>query len=124
MATLGFTEIRENAKDLISLSADDMNDLETVTEVLRPLKTITAIMCDEKNPTVSLIMVFKMKIIAAKEVTDHYSELVKTVKTAIHTNILERYNSPEIEEFLFLAMALDPRFKVIGVQWIYISAAM
>ena len=46
LATLGSTEIRKNAKDLISLSADDMNDLET--EVLRPLKTITAIMCDEK----------------------------------------------------------------------------
>jgi len=52
-------------------------------------------MCDERNPTVSLLMVFKMKIIAAIEVTDHDSDLVKTVKTAIHTNILKRYNSPE-----------------------------
>jgi len=49
LATLGFTEIRENAKDLISLSADDMNDLQTVTEVLRPLKTITVIMCDKNK---------------------------------------------------------------------------
>ena len=52
-----------------------------------------------------------MKIIAAMKVTDHDSDLVNTVKTAIHTNILERYNSPEIENVLFLAMALDPRFK-------------
>jgi len=28
------------------------------------------------------------------EVTDQDSDLVKTVKTAIYTNILKRYNSP------------------------------
>ena len=31
--------------------------------------------------------------------------------THIHTKILKQYNSLEIEEFLFFAMALNPRFK-------------
>ncbi|WAR07746.1 ZBED1-like protein [Mya arenaria] len=110
---LSSSDFRKNVKGIVPLSPDDVSDLELVIKVLALLKQITTIMCDTKIPTIPLILVFKMRIINALRAEDNDSELVCSVKNAIRVNMEKRYTNLETEEFLYIATALDPRFKCL-----------
>ncbi|KAL3871015.1 hypothetical protein ACJMK2_039185 [Sinanodonta woodiana] len=53
VATLLSKEIRQT--DLNTLSEDDVSNAEDILKVLKPMKTITTILCDEAAPTISMI---------------------------------------------------------------------
>ncbi|WAR07417.1 ZBED1-like protein [Mya arenaria] len=110
---LSSSDFRNNVKGIIPLSPDDVSDLELVIKVLAPLKQITTIMFDTKVPTIPLILVFKMRIINALRAEDNDSEVVCSVKNAIWVNMEKRYTNLETQEFLYVATALDPRFKCL-----------
>ena len=57
-------DVKKNAKDVITLSDEDVSDIESVIRVLVPLKTVTTITCDEKQPTVSMIHPLKEQLLA------------------------------------------------------------
>ena len=82
-----------------------------ITRLVYGMKVATAIMCDEHHPTVSLIYPLKTQILQSMTVKDGDSTLVKEVKNAITEDLVKRYTSPDIEDFLLLTSALDPRFR-------------
>ncbi|XP_046542888.1 E3 SUMO-protein ligase ZBED1-like [Haliotis rubra] len=110
-ATLTVKDIRKNADTLVTLSEEDVRAVEDAVNVLRPLKTITTILCSEKVPTVSMILPLKELILKYMAVTESDSGLVKSVKSAIVKDLKTRYTEPDINKFLQEATALDPRFR-------------
>ncbi len=55
-ASLSTAGVRKNAKDLVKLSDTDVRDAEEVVKILKPLKTLTTLLCSEQSPTTSLIL--------------------------------------------------------------------
>uniref|UniRef100_A0A3B1JJI0 Zinc finger BED domain-containing protein 1-like n=1 Tax=Astyanax mexicanus TaxID=7994 RepID=A0A3B1JJI0_ASTMX len=104
-------DVKKNAKDLITLSDQDVTVLEDVVEVLKPMKTITTLLSSEQQPTVSMILPLKHSILTAMKHSGTDSQIVKDVKSAIATNIEGRYSNPSLQQFLNESTALDPRFK-------------
>ena len=111
LCALTSNEVKRNAKDIVTLSDGDINESQNAVELLKPMKVATAIMCDEHHPTVSLIYPLKTQILQSMTVKDGDSMLVKEVKNAITEDLVKRYTSPDIENFLLLTSALDPRFR-------------
>lgn len=58
-ATLLTESVRKNAGDLDTLSTSDIRDAYDIVKLLKPLKTATTVICDEKSPAVSLIETLK-----------------------------------------------------------------
>ena len=110
MATLMTKEVRKDIKDVYTLSEEDVNNLEKAIETLQPLKTITTVLCDATNPTVSLILPLKNTILKATSPDPDDCVLIQDVKKAIHSDLLPRYEDPELRIFLLMATAIDPRF--------------
>ena len=110
MATLMTKEVRKDIKDVYTLSEEDVNNLEKAIETLQPLKTITTVLCDATNPTVSLILPLKNTILKATSPDPDNCVLIQDVKKAIHSDLLPRYEDPELRIFLLMATAIDPRF--------------
>jgi len=62
-AVLLTKDIRKNARDINTLTEDDITAAESVLKVIEPMKTVTTIMCSEKIPTVSMIHPLKEMIL-------------------------------------------------------------
>jgi hypothetical protein len=63
-------DVKKNLKDVVTISEEEMRILEDIVTVLKPLKTVTTLMCDTKHPTISLIHPLKemlIKQLAVKE---------------------------------------------------------
>ena len=111
MATLVSADVRKTDKELVTFSDDDIANAEQAVALLKPLKTITVILCDEKDPTVSMIVPLLTTISNAMVVSQEDSELISKMKTAISNDIGKRYEDPQIKDFLLICSLLDPRFK-------------
>jgi hypothetical protein len=48
--------LKNKEKDLPDLSDDDITNASLLLNILKPMKTITTLLCDEKSPTVSMIL--------------------------------------------------------------------
>ena len=70
---------------------------------------LVAILCDARQPTISMVIPMKNKIIASMKVIQGDSELVRNVKSAISQDVEKRYE--DIQDFLLESTALDPRFR-------------
>ncbi|XP_046361033.1 uncharacterized protein LOC124138441 [Haliotis rufescens] len=112
-------DIRRNVKDIVTLSDDDIHNIEDIIKVLKPLKTATTLMCSQKHPTVSLIHPLKEMLLKQLEVCPNDSGLVSDVKQAISNDLKPRYSKDDTLSFLLNSSALDPRFKALS----YIDAA-
>uniref|UniRef100_UPI00358E30FE E3 SUMO-protein ligase ZBED1-like n=1 Tax=Myxine glutinosa TaxID=7769 RepID=UPI00358E30FE len=116
-ATLMSLEIRQKEKNLINISEDNISDAKEIMKVLKPMKTITTILCDEISPPIiSLILPMKWHIMSAMEVHHGDTALVRAVKEAIAGDIDKQYCDKETLQFLLLTCALDPRFKSLPHQ--------
>jgi hypothetical protein len=90
-ATLMVKDLKKNFKDIYSLSEDDVSAAQKVLEVLRPIKTITTILCQESAPTVSLIHPLKEMLLGQlRRASDDDDLLVTAVKAAICGNLEPR----------------------------------
>ena len=101
--------MRQREKDVSTLNEADITNAEDVVKVLAPIKTITTILCSSHQPTVSMIIPMREKIITSMKSVEDDSELVKSVKAAITEDISKRYESNR--DFLLQSTALDPRFR-------------
>ncbi|XP_033753063.1 zinc finger BED domain-containing protein 1-like [Pecten maximus] len=110
-ATLMSGDVRKNIKDLDTLREEDITNLEDAVSILKDMKDITTVLCDEKQPTVSLIYPMKYKILKSMELVGTESSLIRQLKVAIKQDMMSRYKDPEIEQFLVISSAVDPRFK-------------
>ncbi|KAL7829121.1 hypothetical protein SRHO_G00327550 [Serrasalmus rhombeus] len=73
-------------------------------------RTATTVLCEEKSPTVSLIVPLKSMIEQSMTPNDGDSTTVANTKTAILTNIANRY-SGDAFNYLVECTVLDPRFR-------------
>lgn len=110
-ATLASKEIKKNAKDIVTLTDLDIEQIERLVEVLEPLKTMTTLMCEEKSPTVSMIHPLREKLLTHLQGQDTDTVMISQVKTAIREDVLSRYSDEGTKSFLEIASVLDPRFK-------------
>ena len=78
----------------------------TVSQVLKPLKTVTTLLSSEQQPTVSMV-------VPLQHHPDIYETQWKDVKSAIEANFEERYSDPRLQQFLNESTAFDPRFKTL-----------
>lgn len=97
-----------------ALDSSDTREAEDLVRLLMPLKTVTTVLCEEKNPSVSLIVPLKSMI--EQSMTPHHddSTTVADTKRAILTNISDTY-SGALNNFLLECTALDPRFRTLSL---------
>lgn len=86
-AALLAPEVRRNEKDLCTLKEEDITDAEDVVRALKPMKTATQAMSEEKTPTLSVIA--PLHALLLKEMTSlpEDSRLVKEMKDKIKENL-------------------------------------
>ncbi|XP_065103982.2 E3 SUMO-protein ligase ZBED1-like [Paramisgurnus dabryanus] len=111
-AALTGPEVRQHARNIDTLDTCDIVNAEDLVKLLNPLKTATTVLCEEKTPTVSLIVPLKNMIEQSMAPNDSDSPTVTDVKRAILTNISGRY-SGDVYNYLLESTALDPRFQTL-----------
>ncbi|MBN3306654.1 ZBED4 protein, partial [Amia calva] len=112
-AALTSPEIRQNARN--TLDSCDIIDAEDLVKLLNPLKTATTVLCDEKSPTLSLIVPLKSMIEQSMTPNDGDSTTVADTKRATLSNISGRYNG-DAYNYLLESTALDPRFRTLPLD--------
>lgn len=93
------------------MSEDDVRLAEDLITVLKPLKTVTTLMCTGSTPSASMVLPMKMKILKTMVPSDDDSPAVRDVKTAVRNDLEQRYTDPALRDYLHTSTALDPRFK-------------
>ena len=111
-ATLHDVKLRKGS--MKNVSEDDLNELEILCTVLKPLKNVTTMMREEKSPTVSLIMPMISKLTRDTQSIVVENETVKRCQKAVQTDLTKRYSNDKTREFLHCATFLDPRFKSLS----------
>lgn len=64
MATLLDKKVRKGSCDVHTLSESDLLAAEQMVSLLAPLKAATTLMCEEKQPTVSIVAPLRIKLLA------------------------------------------------------------
>lgn len=91
-ATLLSPEVRKGEKDLCTLSETDVTNAEDAVRALKPMKDVTTLMSEERNPTVSLIAPLNAQLLQNLSDTIGDSHMIHEIKNAIRTDLLKRYN--------------------------------
>ncbi|XP_056120602.1 E3 SUMO-protein ligase ZBED1-like [Rhinichthys klamathensis goyatoka] len=112
-AALSCPGIRRNAREIDTLDNTDISDVEDIVKLLKPLKTATTVVCDEKEPTVSLIMPLKFMIEQSMSPEENDTQTIANMKSAILLDISDRY-SGDCNDMLQECTALDPRFRSLS----------
>ena len=105
-ATFAESDIRRDRSVL--LTTDEQPSAEELLIVLKELKTATTIVCDQKTPSISMILPVLMKLKKSLSVSDSDSNLVKAVKTAALGNLNTRYIDENLNLHLIVCTLLDP----------------
>ena len=112
MAVLVSQEVRKDP-DLDTLSPGDITSAEQLVLIMEPLKTITTILCEEHQPTISMVMPLLNNLMSSLSPSDGDPKTIKSVKQALLNDLKKRYQEPEIRDILLQATVLDPRFKTL-----------
>ncbi|KAL2102146.1 hypothetical protein ACEWY4_001314 [Coilia grayii] len=110
-AALMSPEVRRNETDLCSLKEGDITDAEDVVRALKPMKTATQVMSEEKTPTLSVIAPLHSLLLKEMTSLPDDSKVVKDLKDEIKKNLSMRYVNQK--DMLHVASAIDPRFKAL-----------
>ncbi|KAM8733234.1 E3 SUMO-protein ligase ZBED1-like [Acanthopagrus schlegelii] len=110
-AALHSPEVRRNEADLCSLKEGDITDAEDVVRALKPMKTATQVMSEEKSPTLSVIAPLHSLLVKEMTSLPDDSSVAKDIKDAIKKNLSLRYVNQT--DLLHVASAIDPRFKAL-----------
>ena len=109
-ATLSSREIRKGEnKD--ALTREELADAEDIVKVMANVKMMTTAMCEDDQPTISMIAPMQAKLAVDFESCDDDSSLIADMKEAFRDNFQTRYT--DLHDVLCTAAALDPRFKML-----------
>lgn len=111
-AALLSDELRQKSRDIDTLDTSDIATAEDLVKLLSPIKKATTVLCDELQPTISLISPLKQMIQDSMTADDHDSNAIAQMKAAILKDLSDRYQG-EDEKFLQESSALDPRFRTL-----------
>ena len=110
-ASLLDRKLRKGANDIHTLSESDITAAEDIVKLLGPVKTATTIMCDEKQPTLSVIAPLRAKLLLHYSITEEDSALLREMKETMARELAQRYE--DVLRVLHTASALDARFKTL-----------
>ena len=99
--------------NITSLVESDISETEELVQVLTPLKIATVALCEEKVPTVSLILPLQYQLESFMADKNDDTTLIKQVKKAVLTDLSGRYSDSDVKSKLTLASLIDPRFKQV-----------
>lgn len=108
------TEKNVRTKDIANLSDQELSYAENIVEVMKPLKTITAVISTETSPSFSMILPLQTTILKSTEKNTADAPIARDMKNAIRENFQGRYDDPDLRDFLNKCTALDPRFKTLN----------
>ena len=90
----------------------EIKTMETFLDVLKPIVEITEAIGGERLVMISTVRPLLHKLISMHLVEKSSdSQLSKTLKHVLLTDLKARYTTTELEDFLNIACFLDPRFK-------------
>lgn len=108
----GAEVLREKPQQLVNtLGEKDMCDAEDIVRLMAPVEVVTTILWEDEMPTVSVISPLRAKLTRRFEATDEDTPLVAEMKKAFKNDFEKRYT--HLEDLLYAASALDPRFKTL-----------
>lgn len=102
------TEVRKNPRRLDTMDSADISDAEEIVNLLKPLKKATAVLSDEKSPTLSLIVPLKAMIERSMTLDEKDSATIANMKTAILQNLSSRFT--EEQDNLLKVLPWTPDF--------------
>ncbi|KAK0144032.1 putative RNA-binding protein 46 [Merluccius polli] len=108
-ASLLDQKMRKEACDVNTLNESDISAAEDLVGLLSPVKVATTIMCEEKQPTLSMITPLKAKLLDHLKISEEDYTLVTEIKLTMAGDLRDRYVN--VQQILHKASALDPRFK-------------
>ncbi|XP_048859191.1 E3 SUMO-protein ligase ZBED1-like [Brienomyrus brachyistius] len=111
-AALLSDELRQKSREIDTLDTSDIANAEDLVKLLSPIKKATTVLCDESQPTISLISPLKQMIQESMATDKHDSNVIAQMKAAILKDLSDRYQG-EDEKFLQESSALDPRFRTL-----------
>lgn len=106
------SEVRKCEKDVCTLTEEGITAAEEIVTVMKPMKTATVAMEEEKTPTLSAVAPVLAHLLKDLQESPSDSNLRKKIKSAIFKDLEKRYLSKE-RESLHVCAALDPRFKTL-----------
>lgn len=117
-AALTSKDLRGREKDLSTLSEEDITNAEELLSTLTPLKTATVALCEEKVPTLSIVLPLQNQLLSHVMVArEDDPGFTRSIKAAVSTDLSKRYHG--VKKELLIATLLDPRFKSVP----FLSAA-
>ncbi|MCI4390736.1 hypothetical protein PGIGA_G00126140 [Pangasianodon gigas] len=90
-ASLMDKKLRKLANYLHTLNENDITVAEDMVKLLAPVKTATTIMCEEEQPTVSVIAPLQAKLLEHFTVTAEDSSVIIEMKQAMAKDLEHRY---------------------------------
>ncbi|KTF79181.1 hypothetical protein cypCar_00043370 [Cyprinus carpio] len=108
-AALLSDELRHKSREI---DTSDIANAEDLVKILLPIKKATTVLCDELQPTISLISPLKQLIQDSMATDNHDSNAIAPMKVAILKDLTDRYQG-EDEKFMQESSALDPRFRTL-----------
>lgn len=111
-AALLSDELRHKSREIDTLDTSDIVNAEDLVKILLPIKKATTVLCDELQPTISLISPLKQMIQDSMATDNHDSNAIAPMKVAILKDLTDRYQG-EDEKFMQESSALDPRFRTL-----------
>ncbi|XP_076135696.1 E3 SUMO-protein ligase ZBED1-like [Alosa pseudoharengus] len=107
-ATLMSRELRKG-EDVSTLNENDLCNAEDMVKVMAPVKVITTVMCEDEQPTISMMAPLRAKLKKHFQATTEDTGLIREMKKVFLDDFEKRYT--QVEDLLCIASALDPRFK-------------
>ncbi|XP_045074059.1 E3 SUMO-protein ligase ZBED1-like [Coregonus clupeaformis] len=107
MATLMSKDLRKGVTDVGTLS--DIANMDDIVQLMGPVKMATTVMCEEDQPTLSVIAPLQAKLLKHLQPCEDDSTLVAEIKRVMASDLSTRYRGTQ--DALNIASALDPRFK-------------
>ncbi|XDV25419.1 hypothetical protein PO909_029340 [Leuciscus waleckii] len=108
MATLMSKDLRKGVTEY-TLSESDIANMDDIVQLMGPVKMATTVMCEEDQPTLSVIAPLQAKLLKHLQPCEDDSTLVAEIKRVMTNDLSTRYRGTQ--DALNIASALDPRFK-------------
>jgi hypothetical protein len=119
-----FIKLRAQIKDIVNrhftapsmLNALEIQQMEEVVSLLRPLEAATKELCGENYVTASKIIPMTFCLANKIDSTKCHETMAIQLKEVLHAEIKRRFGHIEEVRLMALATLLDPRFKRISFQ--------
>ncbi|XP_053085062.1 E3 SUMO-protein ligase ZBED1 [Pangasianodon hypophthalmus] len=108
LATLMSKNLRRGT-EVHTLSETDISNAEDIVKVMTPIKIASTMMCEEEQPTVSVIAPLQAKLLKHLEPCEDDTGMTREMESVMAADFSYRYTN--CRDVLLKASALDPRFK-------------